>query len=114
MGTAAEFPNNPAWNQAAELLDQTFPLATGSHQDVTAYLVYFEHLLAIQADGNTSGLLQPTQFVKCQGSHENPLAIVLEHDGMQVEIEPASCRSRSAAPAAEHRMQLLTTISVTQ
>jgi len=131
MGIYTQFSKNPGWEQAAELLDQSFPLATGSHRDVTAYLVYFEHLLAIQADGSATGLATPTQFVDVQGSRENPLAIVLEHQGMQVEIEPAPCRaparlsgsamnnrSKQATPdhteykqrrsVVEHRLQLLT------
>jgi len=108
MGMNQLFKTSANWDQAVSFLDQSFPLAKGSHGTATAYLVYFDHLVVIQEDGSATGLSQPLQFVEAGGNEECPQSILLEHNGLQVEIEPSqSCKNtRSAAP--KHRMQLLT------
>lgn len=108
MGMKQHFRTSANWDQAINLLDHSFPLAQGSHSTASAYLVYFDHLLVIQADGSTTGLSTPSQFVEAGGNAEAPQSILLDNHGLQVEIEPAqSCASnRSAQP--RHRMQLLT------
>ena len=45
-----------------DFLDQTFPLNHGSHKDVTAYGLYYQHLVAYFADGSCTGLAKPSQF----------------------------------------------------
>ena len=71
---------------AKEFLDQCFPLKSGSHQSVTSYLVYYGHLLAIFADGSSSGLQDPHQFAAFDGSKENPESILLRNHGLHVEL----------------------------
>ncbi len=110
MGMNQHFRTNANWDQAVSLLDHSFPLAQGSHSTATAYLVYFDHLLVIQADGTTCGLIKPSQFVSAGGHEESPRSILLEHKGIQVEIEPAQHCACDRREQPGHRMQLLTQI----
>lgn len=74
--------------KAKQLLDRLFPLAEGSHQDVTSYVIDYHHVLAYFKDGRRSGLQQPKQFVAYMGSKEQPCAIVFrEGDGSHVELQ---------------------------
>jgi len=67
-------------------LDDVFPLAKGSHHNVTSYLVYYHHLLALFPDGSTSGLQTPKQLVALSGSKNEPTSIILANNGLHVEI----------------------------
>ncbi|MDX1489998.1 MAG: malate synthase G [Pseudohongiellaceae bacterium] len=73
--------------KAKEFLDAIFPLERGSHKDVVQYVVYYNHLLAFAADGTTSGLDKPCQFVALSGHRETPEAILLKNNGLHVEIQ---------------------------
>lgn len=72
---------------AKDFLDDTFPLDKGSHNDVTSYLVYYQHLLACFDDGSTVGLKNPSQFVALCGHKEQPTDIVLKNNGLHVVLE---------------------------
>ncbi|EGM71904.1 malate synthase [Shewanella sp. HN-41] len=72
--------------KAKQFLDRAFPLNSGSHQDVSSYVVYYQHLLAFFADGSHSGLRQPKQFVAFNGTKDSPNAIVLQDQGCHVEL----------------------------
>ena len=74
-----------------EMLDQRFPLQSGSHKNVKQYVVYFRHLMAFFEDGSHCGLEHPKQFVALSGHKETPEAIVLCEDGLHVEISLAQC-----------------------
>ena len=65
---------------AKELLDAQFPLAIGSHQDVTSYVVYYTHLLAFLKDGTQCGLQNPCQFVALTGHKSEPSSVVLKNN----------------------------------
>ena len=67
-------------------LDKTFPLARGSHKDVASYVVYYQQLLAFFADGSTSGLADPSQFIGLTGHREAPEALLLQNQGRHVEL----------------------------
>ncbi len=110
MGMNQSFKTSATWDQAIGFLDQSFPLAEGSHGSAQAYLVYFDHLLVIQNDGSTTGLSRPSQFIEAGGNEEAPQSILLEHNGVQVEIEPAQRSASQPAAQPSHRMQLLTKI----
>ena len=58
--------------KAKLFIDRLFPLSSGSHQDVSSYVVYYQHLLAFFADGSHSGLRQPKQFVAFNGTKDFP------------------------------------------
>ena len=108
MGMNQSFKTSANWDQAIDFLDTSFPLNEGSHGSAKAYLVYFDHLLVIQADGSSTGLSYPSQFIEAGGNEEAPRSILLEHKGIQVEIEPAQLCSDQANERPVHRMQLLT------
>lgn len=73
--------------KAKEFLDEVFPLETGSHKDVTSYVVYYHHLLAFFDDAHQSGLKQPSQLVAVNGQRSDPEAILLKNNGLHVEIQ---------------------------
>lgn len=72
--------------KAKQLLDRLFPLAVGSHQEVTAYVIDYNHLLAYFSDGRHSGLKSPKQFVAFNGSKENPCHLLFR-DGQGSHLE---------------------------
>ena len=71
---------------AKDFLDKTFPLSEGSHRDAVSYMAYFQNLLVILADGTTTGLQSPKQFVARNGPSDSPDSILLEHNGTHTEI----------------------------
>jgi malate synthase len=78
---------NHVISYAKDFLDQIFPLESGSHHDVTSYLVYYQHLLAMFPDGETQGLRDPKQFVALSGHKSEPSALVLKNQELHVIID---------------------------
>ena len=70
-----------------KFLDESFPLNKGSHSDVTHYSVFSSHLLAFFADGKTTGLATPGQFIGFEGDANDPESILLRNNGLHVELE---------------------------
>lgn len=85
---------------AKDFLDNTFPLAEGSHKNVSSYLVYYQHLLAVLVDGNTTGLKNPGQFKALNGSKNHPTSILLANNGLHVEIQIDRCGSNGSGDSA--------------
>lgn len=77
-------------HEAAQMLDQVFPLHHGSHQDVASYLVYYDHLLAMFKNGTSSGLKTPRQLLDYTGHKTNPTSITLGCQDLSVEVELTS------------------------
>ncbi|MDV3250093.1 malate synthase G [Devosia sp. BK] len=80
--------------RAAQFLDESFPLATGSHSDVIGYhLVNVEGQRHLQVDtpSGRTGLRDPSGFVGYGGT-EDQGEIVLRHNGLHVilAIDPKS------------------------
>src|SRR5437588_1657586 len=69
------------------LLDETVPLARGSHADVDAYSVEGVNLLVRLRDGTSTGLAQPAQFVGYRGEASAPSAVLLRNHGLHLEIK---------------------------
>ena len=67
-------------------LDQAAPLANGSHAEVSAYTVVDGSLLAQRAEGST-GLQNPAQFIGFNGSAATPSAILLQNNGLHIDIQ---------------------------
>lgn len=65
--------------EARAFLDQHFPLAEGSHADVTAYTVEDGALVPALAD--------PAQLVGWRGDPDAPEGVLLVHHGLHVEIQ---------------------------
>ncbi len=68
------------------LLDEHFPLDGGSHADASSYAVDAEGL-AVTVKDDVLRLADPTQLVGHQGSPESPVAVLLVHHGLHVEIQ---------------------------
>ena len=72
-----------AW--ARNFLDETVPLASGSHADATAYRVA-DGELVVELGAETTGLAQPALFDGYSGAPEAPTNILLDHNGLGIDI----------------------------
>ncbi|WP_341664809.1 hypothetical protein [Vibrio sp.] len=73
--------------KAKLLLDRLFPLENGSHNDVTAYVIDYRHVMAYFKDGHHSGLKHPKHFVAYCGEKEDPESILFrDGSGSHVEL----------------------------
>ena len=74
-----------------QFLDQSMPLAQGSHADATAYAIRDAALVVTLKDargtGTAAALTNPAQLVGYRGDAEQPTAIVLKNNGLHVEIQ---------------------------
>ncbi len=78
-----------AW--ARNFLDDVAPLApvdglARSHSSVVAYSVGDRTAVAMHADGERGGLMDPSLFVGYTGDPDAPASILLEHHGLGIEI----------------------------
>ena len=71
---------------ARALLDEAAPLAAGSHKDAKGYAVAGGTLAVTLAGGGKTGLKNPEQFKGYQGDAAAPAAVLLEHNGIHLEI----------------------------
>jgi malate synthase len=72
--------------RARQLLDETAPLAQGSHADATRYAIENGTLRVALANGKIADLADPKVFAGYRGSTEAPGAILLVHHGLHIEI----------------------------
>ncbi len=72
-----------AWTRA--FLDETVPLAAGSHSDALAYRVR-DGVLVIDLPSGESSLAEPGLFVGYRGESTAPEAVLLRHNGLHIEI----------------------------
>lgn len=70
---------------AKNFLDETFPLETGSHADVTSYAIKDGKLVAKVGDGETT--LKENKLVGLNGSADSPTEIILKNNGLHVIIQ---------------------------
>ncbi|MDB5880159.1 MAG: malate synthase [Ramlibacter sp.] len=71
---------------ARSLLDQAAPLAQGSHVDATGYRIEGGNLVVASNNGASSGLQDPFQFVGYQGDAAAPTSVLLQHNGLHIDI----------------------------
>jgi malate synthase len=71
---------------ARDFLDQVAPLAHGSHTLATGYRAEGGNLSVTLSNGATTGLKSPFQFVGYQGEANSPSSILLQHNGLHVDI----------------------------
>ncbi len=71
---------------ARHVLDRCAPLKKGSHVDSTGYRVDAGQLVVQLKDGVSTGLKSGRQFVGHQGSLDAPMAVLLVHHGLHLEI----------------------------
>ncbi|WP_426305471.1 malate synthase G [Acidovorax facilis] len=72
---------------ARQVLDDTAPLASGSHKDSTGYKVEGGRLVVSLANGSTTGLKDASQFKGYQGSAAAPSSVLLQHNGLHLDIQ---------------------------
>jgi malate synthase len=67
-------------------LDESAPLAAGSHGEVLRYQIQQQTLLATLADNSQTTLSDPSQLVAFNGEEESPTAILLKNNGLHIEL----------------------------
>ncbi|WP_168382721.1 malate synthase G [Acinetobacter indicus] len=72
---------------AKNFLDETFPLAQGSHADATKYAVEGNALVVSLKDGSTTTVADAAQFVGYNGEAAAPTEVVLKNNGLHVIIQ---------------------------
>ncbi|HNQ11236.1 MAG TPA: malate synthase G, partial [Giesbergeria sp.] len=72
---------------ARQVLDDHAPLASGSHKDATGYRVEGGQLAVSLANGSTTGLKDASQFKGYQGDAANPSSVLLQHNGLHLDIQ---------------------------
>jgi malate synthase len=88
---------------SADFLDEFFPLAEGSHSQVTGYRIVAGELVS-----NFGGLKAADQFVGYRGPQDAPDRIVLRHHGLHVELQidrKHPVGERSLAGVADIRLE---------
>ncbi|WP_066300784.1 malate synthase G [Bacillus sp. FJAT-29937] len=68
-------------------LDQSVPLAEGTHHDINQYKVIAGKMIAVQNNGQEIGLKNEGKFAGYQGDSDNPSAILLKNNGLHFEIQ---------------------------
>ena len=95
-GATKAGPNGEAYNPARgakvvafarNFLDQSAPLAKGSHRDAAAYQVADGKLAVKLLDGSVTGLADESKFVGYQGQASEPTSVLLKNNGLHVDIQ---------------------------
>jgi len=69
-----------------QFLDQSVPVASGSHEAAAGYAVVDGVLLVTLADGARCGLRRPADFRGYRGAAAAPAAVLLMHNGLHIEL----------------------------
>ncbi|WP_168542475.1 malate synthase G [Acinetobacter sp. A2] len=72
---------------AKNFLNETFPLAQGSHADATKYAVDANKLVVSLKDGSTTTLANEALFVGYNGEAAAPTEIVFKNNGLHVVVQ---------------------------
>ena len=78
---------------AKNFLNETFPLAQGSHADATQYAVEANKLVVRLKDGSTTTVADSSKFVGYNGEASAPTEIVLKNNGLHaiiIEVDATS------------------------
>ncbi len=71
---------------ARHVLDRTVPLKSGSHVDSTCYAVVDGQLSVTLANGKTTPLRNGKQLAGYQGDAAKPSSVLLQHNGLHIDI----------------------------
>ena len=71
---------------ARHVLDRTAPLAKASHLDATGYAIVDGALAVTLKNGKTAGLKKAKQLVGWQGEAAAPSSVLLQHNGLHLDI----------------------------
>ncbi len=69
------------------VLDRTAPLKSGSHIDSTGYTVVGGELVVSLKNGKTTKLAKAAQFIGFQGDAAAPSSVLLQHNGLHLDIQ---------------------------
>jgi malate synthase len=72
---------------ARYVLDRTAPLKSGSHIDSTGYTVVGGELVVSLKNGKTTKLAKAAQFIGFQGNAAAPSSVLLQHNGLHLDIQ---------------------------
>jgi malate synthase len=85
---------------ARHVLDRTAPLAKASHLDATGYSIVAGALVVALKNGKTAALKKPKQLVGWQGEAAAPSAVLLQHNGLHLDIRIDRSTAIGASDAA--------------
>ncbi len=85
---------------ARYVLDRTAPLKKGSHIDSTLYSVKGGRLVVTLKSGKTTTLQEAKQFVGYQGEAKSPSSVLLQHNGLHIDIQINRATAIGASDAA--------------
>jgi malate synthase len=85
---------------ARYVLDRTAPLKKGSHIDSTGYSVKGGKLVVMLKGGAATGLLDAKQFIGYQGDAKAPTSVLLQHNGLHLDIQINRATPIGASDAA--------------
>ncbi len=71
---------------AKQFLDESIPLISGSHKDVTAYHLNGQELVVSLSNGEQSKLKDASALVGFNGSISAPKSMVFKHNGLHLEL----------------------------
>ena len=72
---------------ARAFLNEAAPLASGQHEDATAYFIKGGQLVVALKDGSETGLAQPEKFVGYKGAEIEPASVLLRNNNLHIEIQ---------------------------
>ena len=72
---------------ARHVLDRTAPLANGTHLESVGYSVRAGKLAVKLKNGKSVGLVDAKQFIGYQGSMSAPTSVLLQHNGLHLDIQ---------------------------
>ena len=72
---------------ARYVLDRTAPLKSGSHIDSTGYTVVDGALVVALKNGKTTQLAKAAQFIGFQGKADAPSSVLLQHNGLHLDLQ---------------------------
>ena len=86
---------------ARQFLDNAAPLAEGSHSDATGYSVGANGQLVVSLkSGDRTGLKDASQWVGYQGEAHAPRSVLLQHNGIHIDIQIDRSTTIGASDAA--------------
>jgi malate synthase len=86
-GTYSKIRGERVVARGRAMLDETVPLASGSHRDVVSYSVEGANLVVALRDGTDTGLARAAQFVGYRGEASAPSAVLLRNHGLHLELK---------------------------
>ena len=72
---------------ARNFLDQSAPLASGSHKDSTGYSIAEGALVVSLRDGSQTTLAHPEKLIGFTGEADNPTGILFKNNGLHFEVQ---------------------------